>query len=264
MPFPDVERVVYGRNPLDQVITQFQFPPILRIDAASPADFQDQVREFFPAYAESSELSFQFPVEVEGESPSPLTFQLPQSLATKNHAFASEDGIWKINLTRTFMALSTKDYSRWDDFKDKLAIPLDALNATYSPASYSRIGLRYINVICQSMVEMKDQPWIELIKPHILGMMAAPQIGLNVRKFQSRFEVELSDGESLARIRTGFVQSKDTGEICYRLDNDLFYGKKIDIGEAADKLKYLHNRSRRLFRWSITDRLHEAMEPVQA
>ena len=95
-------------------------------------------------------------------------------------------------------------------------------------------------------------------------MLAAPQIGEQVKNFQSQFEIELSDGESLARIRTGFAQAKETGEICYKIDNDLSHKGKFEIDSSIEILEYLHNRSRRLFRWSITDRLHAAMEPSKA
>jgi len=32
MPFPEVKRVIYEHNPLDKVICQLRFPPILRIE----------------------------------------------------------------------------------------------------------------------------------------------------------------------------------------------------------------------------------------
>lgn len=263
MPFPEVDRVVYSSNPLDQAIAQVRFPPILRIDADTPADFQDWVKDEFPAYSERSELSFQFPADVEGESPPSFAFQFSQASSSKNHEFESDDGSWKINLTRTFMALSTNDYTRWDDFTEKLAIPLNALIGEYGPSSFTRVGIRYINVICKSSFALEDQPWSELIQPRVVGMLAEPDISDSVRRFDSKFEIQLSDGEGLARIRTGFVQNNETEEICFKLDNDLFHGEKMEVDLVSDKLEYLHNRSRRLFRWSITDRLHNAMEPVQ-
>jgi uncharacterized protein (TIGR04255 family) len=45
MTFPeDSPRVIYGRNPLEQVICQIRFPTILKIDTELPAAFQEQIR----------------------------------------------------------------------------------------------------------------------------------------------------------------------------------------------------------------------------
>ena len=52
MPFPEVKRVIYKKNPLDRVICQLRFAPILKIDAEIPADFQEMIRADFPNYSE--------------------------------------------------------------------------------------------------------------------------------------------------------------------------------------------------------------------
>ena len=49
MPFPDATRVIFDANPLDEVICQVKFPPILRIET-DPAAFQDQIRAEYPNY----------------------------------------------------------------------------------------------------------------------------------------------------------------------------------------------------------------------
>jgi uncharacterized protein (TIGR04255 family) len=264
MPFPETRRVIYKRNPLDEVICQLRFPPILKIDKELPADFQDRVRRSFPNYAEKGEWKLQFPAELEGQIPSEIMSQALQSTATKNYEFKSEDGSWKINLTRTFVGLTTSNYHRWEEFTEMLALPMSALLEFYPPEHFTRIGLRYVNIIRRSRLEMPDRPWSALIKPHILGILAAPRIGESVRNFESQYEVGLSDGEGGVRIRTGLVQASDNEEICYKIDNDFFAGKRLEVGQVAtNKLNFLNSRSGRLFRWAITDALHEAMEPVE-
>ena len=56
MVFPNFERVVYKKNPLEEVICQLRFPPILRIDSGNAADFQDVIRQDYPLYSEASDL----------------------------------------------------------------------------------------------------------------------------------------------------------------------------------------------------------------
>ncbi|MCX6020148.1 MAG: TIGR04255 family protein, partial [Chloroflexi bacterium] len=50
MLFPDSERVIYGRNPLVEVICQIRFPTILRISEGNLSDFQDKIRIEYPLY----------------------------------------------------------------------------------------------------------------------------------------------------------------------------------------------------------------------
>jgi hypothetical protein len=54
--FPAAERVIYDVNPLEEVICQLRFPPILKIDEATLADFQECVRNSYPFYTVSNPL----------------------------------------------------------------------------------------------------------------------------------------------------------------------------------------------------------------
>ena len=55
MPFPEAERVVYRQNPLDRVVCQLKFPPILKIEREIPVEFQDRIRKDFPGFYEKRE-----------------------------------------------------------------------------------------------------------------------------------------------------------------------------------------------------------------
>ena len=46
--------------------------------------------------------------------------KLEQQPAVVNHSFVSADGLWKINLTKDFIALSTLRYTQWEDFALRL------------------------------------------------------------------------------------------------------------------------------------------------
>ncbi len=134
MPFPEANRVLYRKNPLDQVVCQLRFPPILRIDAEIPAEFQEMVRRQIPNLTETSEWKLEVPPGLKDQISPEILRQILQSSGNKNYEFSSEDGQWKINLTRTFVALTTQRYERWEEFKEKLEIPFRAL--------YGLIGYR--------------------------------------------------------------------------------------------------------------------------
>src|ERR1700687_3478435 len=141
MSFPDASRVIYDKSPLEEVVCQVKFPAILKIEAQEPVSFQERVRKEYPLLNEKSpiELPPGMPTEI-----AKLTLaQVPFRTGKPAYEFASADEQWTVNLTRDFLALTSKKYKRWEGFKDHLATPMDALLSEYVPTFFSRIGLRY-------------------------------------------------------------------------------------------------------------------------
>lgn len=261
MLFPEVKRVIYKKNPLDRVICQLRFPPILRIDAETPVEFQDRVRKEFPYYSKKNELAMGVPSRVREQIPNELLGEILRTADTKNHEFSSEDGQWKINLTRTFIALSTDRYGVWEDFKQKLEIPLKTLINVYSPSHFSRIGLRYRDVIQRSVLGLNGVSWTDLLQPQILGVLVDSEIEKSVENLESVYEISLPDGESAVRLSTQLTRNRDKGEVCYVIDSDFFKIKKTPTDDVIGKLDDFNKHASRLFRWCLTERLHKSMEP---
>lgn len=89
----DNRRYAYGKSQLIEVICQLRFPTILSIDTREPADFQETVRAAFPRYQCQVE-------KLPGVNGAPAR-------TVNNHTFISEDGGYKLSLTKDFIALST-------------------------------------------------------------------------------------------------------------------------------------------------------------
>ncbi|MFZ5905009.1 MAG: TIGR04255 family protein [Chloroflexota bacterium] len=260
MPFPERKRIIYKKNPLERVICQLRFPPILKIETEIPSAFQDKIRKDFPNFLEKSEMQVELPIGIPGQS-TEVPGKIVQSVS-KNMEFSSEDDSWKINLTRSFIALSALRYLRWESFKEKLSVPLEAFLGVYSPENYSRLGLRYIDIIKRSDLGLDGVGWDELLQPYILGILSTKEVGARVEGYESKNEIKLEDGTSSVRIVTKLIES-DSGEICFLIDSDFFTTQKIAIHDAIAKLDYFNTRGSRLIQWCITDRLHTAMEPAQ-
>lgn len=261
MPFPQAERIIYRKNPLEVVICQLRFPPILSIETEIPAKFQDLIRADYPLYNETTEFKINMPKESGDQIPSEILELKPTSTSTRNYEFISEDNNWKVNLTRNFLAVSTLQYTRWEDFKRHLIGPFEALIAIYSPAYFSRVGLRYKDVFKRSILGLDNTPWSELLQPYIIGIMTAKDVGNNVINFMFTTEIKLDDSASLVRIISGLGEDSNTGEIKYIIDSDFFTTDKKKRKEAIECLDYFNKRGSRLLRWCIKERLHEAMEP---
>ncbi len=262
MPFPEAQRVVYERNPLDRVICQLRFPPILRIDTEIPSGFQEAIRKYFPLFVENRELVASTSQGTQFGAPADILRQVIPT-ETKNFEFTSDDSCWTVNLTRTFLALTARKYKRREEFQEQLKGPLEALVKIYQPAFFSRIGLRYVDVIRRSDLELQDVSWTKLLKPHVLGMLSSPDEGVvkAIRTFEAKSELQLDDGSSMARIVTALVEYHEDKEECFLIDTDFFTTQKTEISEVENKLGYFHVRGSRLIRWLVTDQLHNAMKP---
>lgn len=255
--FPDAPRLVYQRNPLAEVICQVRFPSVLRIETELPAAFQDQIRKVFPIYNEETGSAVSgIPQEVlqvfGGSLPGGLVVEKPRK-------FLSADENWSVTLTKGFLALSTKRYHRWEEFRRHLDLALDALQKHYEPAFYTRIGLRYRNVVRRSALTLDAVKWPELLRHELAGELAAEEISQHVEQTTRRTLVTLPAVDAKVNIRHGLAV--DNNEPCYVIDNDFFIDSRTEPSNAFNILQYFSREAHRLFRWCISDQLHEAMGP---
>lgn len=251
-------RIQYEKNQIVEVICQLRFPTILSIDTKEPADFQDTVREAFPRYV----------LQVE---------KLPNAggeQSVKNHTFISADGMYKLSLTRGFIAISTVRYTNWTDFAGWLDEPLGHFISVYRPAYFERIGLRYVNGFSREKLGLAPCRWSELISPQYLGTLALGDTDESkVSKSSLDLEMKLDDrcglklhagpGFIKRNIRTGSgIQAVQEKEARFIFDQDVYSGGNIKLQSAAEVLDAIHAHADRVFSGAITDKLHEAMEPV--
>ncbi|HMI88555.1 MAG TPA: TIGR04255 family protein [Polyangiaceae bacterium] len=260
MPFPESARVVYELNPLEQVICQLRFPPILRIDSEAPTAFQERIRREYPLFAESSGISqATTTLKLPAELTRLLTSGLLSMGRTAVREFSSADAVWKASLTRESLALTCSRYERWEDFSNHLAGPLEALSAEYSPAFFVRVGLRYVNVIHRSEYGLTDVPWAELLEPHIAATLMHPEIASSVEHAAHETVIRLRTNNARVRLKHGLAMDDD--EQVYVIDSDFFTDERVETQHVSTTLQDFNRRAGRLFRSCIRDRLHAALRP---
>lgn len=258
--FSNEERSVYRNNQLGEVICQIRFPEILKIGTEVPADYQEAIRDEFPRY--SSRMESPAP-KITG-TPGNLTLQnQPQ---TVNYQFLSEDGLWRVNLTSRFISFTCGRYTCWEDFAKMLDKPLAAFIQIYKPAFFERVGLRYINFISRKSLERDSVPFRELITSSYLGLLAEEDIsetGIGRCSVDAELpirggcRVKIHAGPGIVRGRN----QQDT-EVKFVLDLDLFMPGKVPVNFAVGALHTLHSQAWPIFRGAITDKLHDALDPM--
>ncbi len=263
MLLPETERVIYRHSPLMQVICQLRFPTILRIGTEPPVDFQERIRHKIPDY------------EVAQDDLLPESFsqvlppEMQEFLSGRNvnprHQFFTKGKAWTVSLARDFVALETNQYSRWEEFREYMRLVLAALVEVYSPAYLTRIGLRYKNVIDRRSLGLDNIAWRELIANFALGELALEETHQRVIEQQGRSLLRLNEENDFVRLEYGQVIDKagDPSNKMYLLDYDFYTSEEIgpNVQRIVGRLNEYNAFNRKLFRWCINDKLHNAMAP---
>lgn len=258
MLFPNVPRVIYQLNPLQEVICQLRFPAILKIDTELPASFQEQIRAEYPFYEAKS------PLRLPAGFPPNLTQMIVADLplgGLKSHDFTSKDRDWSLNLTREFLALTCRSYERWENFRERLKEACDALDKYYNPVLFTRIGLRYRDVIRRSRLQLVETPWSELLQSWISGVLGSPEMADHVKNMASSFLMDLPEERGRIQVSSGLAVDGQSNEIVFVIDADFYTEQHTEPSDVFNRLNLLNRYARNFFRWCITSRLHEAMRP---
>jgi uncharacterized protein (TIGR04255 family) len=257
MPFPDVPRVIFKVNTLEEVTCQLRFPPILKIDAQSPVAFQERVRAGYPFYKAGSNV--QMGLNLSPDIARLLRPDFPLLSAYQTHEFGSKDAQWTLALTREFLALTCKQYEQWETFRARLNDPLQALIDLYSPSFFVRIRLRYKNLIRRSRLNLDQADWSELLNPCIVGAYSSSDIRTEIDTHSLQMLIRLQDNKGRALVSCGVVRPGPTDEECFLIDADFFIDPPTETTHALNQLDFLNNQSDRFFRWCIREPIHDAL-----
>lgn len=264
MALPATEREVYSRNPLAEVVMDLKFPPILRIETETPAQFQEQIRNDYPRYRRVISAG-----QLSPEVPAPIRNLIQGMNAVSGpikHQFEAQDQSWMVSLSREHLALKTTKYTRWEEFRERANRLRTAFTELYRPASYARIGLRYVDIVRRSILQLGDVSWAELLKPQIAGELAAEELGENVDSMSRQLHCKLDDDNCFLTLKTGIaVAEPDSAnankEKCFLIDADFHTHKLTELNHVMVALDSFNRASGNLFRWAILPRLRAALEP---
>lgn len=244
-----MDRVRYLRSTLREVIYQVRFPKILKLTDGAPVAFQELIMGEFPNYNVQKNETL---VEVNGKA--------QQKVSENNHSFISQSGKTKINLTSTFIAISTLEYDRWEKLREKIKTVIDKFYTCYNIPGIQRIGLRYQNIITRSKLELENISWSELLDTKILGPLA------NHEELTTRYETvfEIKNRENCFTSRHfKLVKDQPDNELSFLLDCDYYYAgffPKESVIRLSDEL---HVLSQHFIQDTHREILLTAMQPQE-
>lgn len=153
-----VGEVHLPQTPLASVIAQVRFPRLLSIGQAdTAAAFQEVLRQ---AYLHLVQEHVHHVTVGEGASPGVSHASIWRLADQPEHPD------WRVSLDQGFVALDTRRYVSRDDFLERLALVLHAVEDAFGPASATRLGVRYIDRMTGNAVRRAD----ELLAQKVLGV----------------------------------------------------------------------------------------------
>jgi uncharacterized protein (TIGR04255 family) len=255
---PETPRIVYGKNPLEEVRCEIRFPPILKIDASAPASFQEAVRFKFPYFAlgTTAKLPQGMPAGV-----AQLVEKSFSLIGDKSYSFTSEDRNMALGLRKEGFMLACRRYLRWEPFRECLRHGLETLNEIYRPSFFTHSCVRFKNSIRRGHLGLEERPWSSLLCPWVGGLLERPETAEGVEAHQSRCVVRLPDGAGKVEAMFALGVHQPSNEQVFVIEIHVYDDMRKDITDVLPRLDTLHRHAGHFFRWCITDELHRAMAP---
>lgn len=236
-------RVIYKNNPLERVLIQLKFPPILLIDSQEPAEFQEKIRSSFPYYdslinklSNNNELR-----------------DIKKSYFFKKNQNGNG---YIIILNRDSISLNTNKYDKWENFKKNFQLALDSFECIYKPNLYTRIGLRYTDIISRKKLKKTEYSWKDLINEKYLGFISEE---FEIIYNKNQYIIRLDKKNNIANISTS-IEKRDYDNNCFCIDTDLSFIGEVKSNEIEKRIDCLHSYSRPIFRDIITEKLHKILK----
>jgi uncharacterized protein (TIGR04255 family) len=237
MKIPDRERVAYGRAPLLFAGCQISFPRLLDLEQQLPVDFQRAVSERFPL------------VEVGAEDK-----------ASKTYHFSTAGSEVFLSLSSEGLFLGTSQYQRWEVLRNDVILAVSSFVEIYRPPFLTRIAVRYQNVVDRDEIELADVDWSELIAPHVAGLfMMVPTSDVHQCVGEAVISLELGS----LKLRYGLAISEGKDRTGFLIDCEVFDDNQssASVKDVIDRFNQFNRDAGRAFRWCITDRLHDCLQP---
>jgi len=256
MQLPESEYIIYERNPLIQVACQLRFPPILKVSHEQPVEFQDEIRSQYPLF---EKIQMPFPSQVSQIIQQPAFPHLSSS-----YTFKSEDQKWQLSITQDSVTIITFAYEKYLLFQRRFKEAVDVFEKIYNPSFYTRVGIQYQDLIIRSKLGLEDKKWSDLITQSIASELYDSEFEPLIQSIMKNLILKTEHGQ--INFRHGLVivkePEKNNNELAYLLDSDFYIEQKMERGQDVwNKLGEFNKSAKKLFRWSITDILHTAMQP---
>ncbi|MEM9861235.1 MAG: TIGR04255 family protein [Myxococcota bacterium] len=220
---PTFPAKTYSRNPLEAVVVQLRFDPILRV-REHVVDFQDGIRHRFPKYEEQVTQSFEI-----------TPFRGVRVRENLEFRFRTSDKAGTALLSTEAVAVETRAHIERGALLEDFGVVMHALRSAYSPINPLRLGLRYVNVLDREQISAdlgEELGWHDLVAGDFIRIPCG-LANLDGMAFGSELSGDLDDGR--LTLRYAMVSEKDSAPR-FRIDLDRSVEGNVDLDRIQDTL----------------------------
>lgn len=244
MTFPVTSREVYTQNFIMEAVCQVRFPRLLEIESQVPAKFQRTLLPDFPLLASREQFGISFG-QVGGDASTPMPTR------TTVYDFRTSDGNVTVALCSEYVSIVMGKYVDWTTLRTYMVKALGAAAECYGIPIFTRLGLRYVNVIPQIA-----EKWDEVLNPCLVGPLATVDMS-SVRAWQSASSFSMGNARQLNMM----ASLGDAGTPSFVLDLDIFStsGGVFDVEAVATSFDEMNAQATDAFNWAKGPRLEQAL-----
>ena len=231
---PSLEHQHFGANFIKTAVCELRFPTLHEIDSDKPPlRFAHALRKDYPAHAVAAAVNVS-----------------PAAVArNRSHVFTSRNAFWTVNLSTQALSLETNRYDSFKDFEGRIGQLKEASTSFIDSDFFTRIGIRYINVLPYKRAEIAQ--WVNPVLVSTLGDGLYGDCSEFAQSIRGSTEVggflfQHGIGQSTG---TNMAQAPPT----YGLDFD-FYAENVEVKDAMRVVVALHTREYEMFMWSLGER----------
>lgn len=226
----------FKRNFLKQAVCELRFPTLMELgEQRPPSSFVKALRKDYPILEMNNEFTLGLGAGNAGSS--------------NIHIFRSAKANWSVSLKENSLAIETTAYLGFDNLRERVLQIVDAAEKIIDSDFFTRIGLRYINVVKTEGEEVTT--WINpfLTAPITSGSF----VGIN--DFGGRMQLLAEDGGCLFQhgIQLNHTNSDAPVRAEYLIDIDT-YRTEVSLSNTAAAIDIMHRQAFDLFDWALADK----------
>lgn len=230
----------YKLNFLQQVICELRFPTLMELgESRPPAQLVAALRKEYPHLDLANEVTLG------------IAGGLPGS--NNAHLFRSAKLNWTVTVRQSAISLETTAYPGFPQMKERILHVIEAASKIIDSDFFTRVGLRYINVVDGG--EDPREGWInpELIQP----LMSRKFTG--IQEYAGKLSLSAEDGGCLFQHGIKLKPARKDGTPAspdYLLDIDAFRNE-VRVEDAEMAINSLHAQAFDFFDWAIGEKARD-------
>lgn len=222
---PPVQSKTFQRNYIQVAVLELRFPTLLELESKAPIELQKALRKEYPHFSKQRAVSLEStPVE-----------------AGARYLFTSRDQKWTVTLKPDALAIETPKYESFERLMDRATHVLEASRSQIDSDFFTRVGLRYVNVI-----PVRDGDFSGWMNSSLVAAVEQGVYGTLLKYWQ---EVRGYSEAGFYSFRHGFPEEAKE-DLEYVLDFD-FYNNNIESDKVLSVAGELHQQSFAMFLWSL-------------